>query len=135
MLLEKKLVLNDKLLIVSSFLELLNANQLSKIAELVSADFVFISPVRGRIDFAEYCKYVANISECFETKVRDNQVIDDQVIVYLDITIIDNSLNYFSEMKATATFEFDNQLLKSLSMKYKSTDQDVNYMKKFLSLR
>ena len=125
--------MDTKLHIVNSFLEQLNANQLEKVAELVSADFVFVSAVRGTINFDEYCKYAANNSECIETTVRDKIPFGDKIIVYLDITIIDNSLSHFSEMSATATFEFDNLLLKSVSMKYEATDQDMAYMKKFES--
>ena len=127
--------MDNKLHIVNSFLEQINANQLEKVAELVSANFVFVSAVSGTINFDEYCKYAANNSECIETIVRDKIPFGDKIIVYLDITIIDNSLSHFSEMSATATFGFDNLLLKSVSMKYEATDQDMAYMKKFVSIQ
>lgn len=116
-------------------MELLNANQLDKMAELVSADFVFVSEVRGTINFDEYCKHAADDSECIETIVRDKLPVDGKVIVYLGITIIDNCLSYFSELNATATFEFNDLLLKSVSVKYEATDQDMAYMKKFVSIQ
>ena len=131
----KAVGLKNKLIIVDWFLELLNANQLHKIAEYVSDDFEFTSLIRGTIGFSEYCKYVTYNSDSFEVNIRERAVDGDNVIVHLDITIIDNSIKYHSKLTAIASFEFDDLLLKRLSIKYSATDTDMEYMKKQVAIQ
>lgn len=124
---------SDNLNLLKYIIQHMNANELHTIKELFSPDFVYISPQSAKLNFEEYCSYVAQLSQSFEVETEKIEGDGDVFTVKFSFIIVDNTHKYYSEVKSLSTYTiYNNQLLK-MEITYNLTPEDQNYLRKVMA--
>lgn len=106
--------------------------RLDELAHIVSPDFVYISPINGKMNFAQYTAHMKRYSVTATTKI-DKITSDNDVdfVVYFTLTLINSTAKYGDKISDKMRFQVKDGLVVSAEVGY---DQDQNKSDEFVNI-
>lgn len=100
--------------------------------KMVTPNFKFITPILGSLSFSAYNNYVTIMRNHTHVQMGKITQIDNQnFMVNMDYTLVDNSANYVQEFTSILNVKFIKNSIDSLTLSY---DIPKQHQEKFIEL-
>lgn len=123
-----KQLLNNNVQLIKHILSFMNSNELYKISHLISPEIKILDQIQRNLSFEEYILYISDMSKNIEADIIEITHDREVYTASLNLSVIDNSLSYYSSFTATSTFVIDNGLVIEFRLFFDGTDEDLSYL-------
>lgn len=104
------------------------ASSLRLLSHYFSPNFTYKCPIRGTLNFEEFCQNMEIVSSSCEFQIKSLESFRDHYKAEFEITMIHSDIRKASVMAAQGYFHFKDDLIQSIIPKMKPSPIQMAYM-------
>lgn len=104
------------------------AEKLRDMSGFYAADFVYVDPIKGRLNFDQHCLYLESVKQNSEFKIISIENKDSYYEMKHEVTIIHSDSWIKSTLNSTCKFYFKDGIIQKIKTSYYPTPMQLAYI-------